>query len=210
MVLPYIKMNLPQVYTCSHAKPSSHFPPRTIPLGHPSAPAPSILYPASNLDWLFISYKMSRSCSIMTVQSLSCVQLLRPHGLQHTRFPCPSPAPRAYSSSCPLSRWCHPTISFSVIPFSSRLQSFPALGSFSVNQSFSSGGQSIGVSASASVLPMNTQHWFPSGLVGSISLPCKGLSRVFTNTAVQKHQFFSAQLSLWSNSHIHTWLLEKP
>ena len=164
MVLPYIKMNLPQVYTCSHAKPSSHFPPRTIPLGHPSAPAPSILYPASNLDWLFISYKMSRSCRIMTVQSLSCVQLLRPHGLQHTRPPCPSPTPRTCSNPCPSSQWCHPTISSSVIPFSSCSQSLPASESFPMSQ-FASGGQSIGASDSASVLPVNIQGWFPLGFV---------------------------------------------
>ena len=122
---------------------------------------------------------------------------------------CPSPAPRVYSNSCPLSWWCHPTISSSIVPFSSCLQSFPASGSFPVSQFFSSGGQSIGVSASASVLPMNIHNWFPLGLTGLISLQSKGLSRVFSNTTVQKHQFFGAQLSLWSNSHIYTWLLEK-
>jgi len=106
--------------------------------------------------------------------------------------------------------WCHPTISSSVIPFSSRLQSFPASGSFQINQFFASGGQNIEVSASTSVLPMNIQHWFPLGWTGWISLQSKGLSRVFSNTTVQKHQFFSARLYLWSNSHIHAWLLEKP
>ena len=106
--------------------------------------------------------------------------------------------------------WCHPTISFSIISFSSCLQSFPASGSFQMSQFFVSGGQSIGVSASASVLPMTIQDWFPLGWTGSISLLSKGLSRVFFNTTVQKHQFFSAQLSSQSNSHIHTWLLEKP
>ena len=111
-------------------------------------------------------------------------------------------------NSCPLSRWYHPTVSSSVIPFSSHLQSFPASGSFPVSQFFTADGQSIGVSASASVLPMNIQDWFPLGLTGSISLQSKGLSRVFTT--VDKHQFFGAQLSLWSNSHIHTWQLEKP
>ena len=135
---------------------------------------------------------------------------LWPHGLQHTRLPCPSPTLGACSNSCPLSRWCHPTISSSVIPFSSCLQSFPASESFPVSQFFASGGQSIGVSASASVLPMNIQDWFPLGWTGWISLQSKGLSRVFSNTTVQKHQFFGAQLSLWFNSHIHTWLLEKP
>ena len=135
---------------------------------------------------------------------------LQPYGLQHSRLPCPSPTPRAYSNSCPSSQWYHPTISSSVIPFSSCLQSFPASGSFLVSQFFTSGGQSIGVSASASVLPMNTQDWFPLGLIGWISLESKGLSRVFSNTTVQKHQFFCAQPSLWSNCHTHIWLLEKP
>ena len=135
---------------------------------------------------------------------------LRPQGLQHARPPCPSPTPRACSNSCPWSQWCHPTISSSVIPFSSHLQSFPASGSFPVSQFFASDGQSIGVSVSTSVLPMNIQDWFPVGLTGWISLQSKGLSRVFPNTTVQKHQFFGAQLSLWYNSHIHTWLLEKP
>ena len=135
---------------------------------------------------------------------------LRPHGLQDARLPCPSPTPRACSNSCPSSWWCHPTISSSVIPFSSRFHSFLASGSFPMSQFFTSGGQSIGASASASVLPMNIQDWFPLGLIGWISLQSKGLSRVFSNTTVQKHQFFSTDLSLWSNSHIHTWLLEKP
>ena len=135
---------------------------------------------------------------------------LRPHGLQHARLPCPSPTPRACSNSCPLSPWCHATISSSVVPFSSCLQSFPASGSFLISQFFASGGQSIGALASASVLPMNIQGWFPLGLTSFISLQSKGLSRVFSNTTVQKHPFFGTQLSLWSNSHIHTWLLEKP
>ena len=135
---------------------------------------------------------------------------LWPHGLQHTRLPCPSPTPGVNSNSCWLSQWCHPTISSSVIPFSSCLQSFPASGSFPMSQFFTSSGQSIGVSTSTLVLPMNIQNWFPSGLTGLISLQPKGLSRVFSNTTVQKHQFIDAQLSLWSNSHIHIWLLEKP
>ena len=123
---------------------------------------------------------------------------LRPHELQHARPPCPSPPPGVYSNSCPLSQWYHPTISSSVIPFSSRLQSFPASGSFPMNQFFASGGQSVGAtaSASASVLPMNTQDWSPLGWTGWISLQFKGLSRVFSNTAVQKHPFFGAQVSL--------------
>jgi len=118
------------------------------------------------------------------------------HGLQHIRAPCPSPTPRACSNSCPSSWWCHPTISSSVVPFSSRLQSFPASGSFQMSQLFTSGGQNIGVSASASVLPMNNQDWFPLGLTGLISLQFKGLSRVLSNTTVQKHQFFTTKLSL--------------
>ena len=135
---------------------------------------------------------------------------LWPHGLQHARPPCPSPTPGVHPNSCPSSRWCHPTISSSVIPFSSCPQSFPASGSFQMSQLFASGGQSIGVSASTSVLPMNTQDWSPLGWTGWISLQSKGLSRVFSNTTVQKHQFFGAQLSSQSNSHIHTWPLEKP
>ena len=134
---------------------------------------------------------------------------LQPHGLQYFRPPCPSPTPGACSNSCPSSQWCHATILSSVIPFSSCFQSFPASGSFPRSQIFTSGGQSIGVSASASVLPTNIQDWFPLGLIGLISLQSKGLSRVFSTT-VQKHQFFSTQLSSQSNSHIHTWLLEKP
>ena len=133
---------------------------------------------------------------------------LWPHGLQHTRPPCPSPTPRIYSDSCPLTQWCHPIISSSVVPFSCP-QSFPASGSFPMSQ-FSSGGQSIGVSASTLVLPMNVQDWFPLGWTGLISLQPKGLSRVFSNTTVQKHQFFGVQPSSQSNSHIHTWPLEKP
>ena len=121
---------------------------------------------------------------------------LRPHELELTRLPCPSPTPRAYLNSCPLHWWCHPTISSSVIPFSSCLQSSIELGSFPMSHLFASGAQSIGVSASASVLPMNIQDWFPLELTGWISLQSKGLSRVFTNTTVQKHQFFSTQLSL--------------
>ena len=135
---------------------------------------------------------------------------LWPHGLQHTRLSCPSPTPRVYSNSCPSSRWCHPIISSSVIPFSSCSQFFPASGYFPMSRLFTSGGQSIGTWASASVLPMNIQDWFPSGLTGLISLLSKGLSRVFSSIIIWKHQFFSVQPSLWSNSHIRTWLLGKP
>ena len=135
---------------------------------------------------------------------------LRLHELQHGRPPCPSPTPRGHPNSCPLSHWCHLSISSSVVPFSSCLQSFPTSGSFQMSQLFASGGQNIGVSASASVLPMNIQDWFPSGWTGWISLQSKGLSNVLSNTTVQKHQFFSAQPSSQSISHIHIWLLEKP
>ena len=133
---------------------------------------------------------------------------LWPHESQHARPPCPSPTPGVYSNSCPSSRWYHTAISSSVTPFSSCPQSLPASGSFPMSQLFAWGGQSTGVSAS--VLPMNIQDWSPLGWTGWIFLQSKGLSRVFSNTTVQKHQFFSAQLSSSSNSHIHTWPLEKP
>ena len=123
---------------------------------------------------------------------------LRPHRLQHDRPPCPSPTPGV----CPLSQWCHPTISSSVVPFSFCLQFFPASGSFAVSQLFASGGQRIRASASASVLPMNIQDWFPLELTGLISLQSKGLSRVFSSTTIWKHQFFGTQPFLWSNSTI--------
>ena len=132
---------------------------------------------------------------------------LRPHESQHARPPCPSQTPGVYPNSCTLSQWCQPAISSSVVPFSSCPQSLPALGSFPMSQHFAWGGQSISVSASASVLPMNTQEWSPLGWTGWISSQSKGLSRVFSNTTVQKHQFFGAQLSSQSNSHIHTWPL---
>ena len=135
---------------------------------------------------------------------------LRPHELQHARPPYPSPTPGVHPNPCPLSRWCHPAISSSAVPFSSCPQSLPASGSFQMSQLFASGGQSIGVSASVSVLPMNTQDWSPLGWTGWLSLQSKGLSRVFSNTTVQEHQFFGAQLSSQFNSHIHTWPLEKP
>ena len=138
------------------------------------------------------------------------IDSLWPHGLQHARLPCPSPTLGVYSNLCPLSHWCHPTILSSVIPFSSCPQSFPASGSFLMSQLFASGGQSIGVSTSTSVLPMNTQDWSPLRCTGWMSLQSKELSRVFSNTTVQKHQFFVIQFSSQSNSHIHTWPLEKP
>ena len=133
---------------------------------------------------------------------------LWPHELQHARPSCPSPTHRVHPNSCPSSRWCHPAISSSVVPFSSCSQSLPASRSSPVSQLFAWGGQSIGVSASPSVLRMNTQDWSPLGWIGWISLQFKGLSRVFSNTTVQKHQFFCTQPSSQSNSHIHTWPLE--
>ena len=150
-----------------------------------------------------VKYSVQFSRSVMS-------DSLQPHEPQYARPPCPSPIPRVHANPCSLSQWCHPTISSSVIAFSSCPQSFPASGSLPMSQLFASGGQSIGVSASTSVLPMNTQDWSPLGWTGWLSLQSKGLSTVFSNTTVQKHQFFSTQLSSQSNSHIHTWPLEKP
>ena len=138
-----------------------------------------------------------------SVQSLSCVWLFATPWTTAWRPPCPSPTPGVYSNSCPLSQWYHLSVLSSVIPFSSCLQSFPASGSFPMGQLFASGGQSIGVSPSASVLPMNIQNWFPLGLTDLMSLPSRD-SQELSNTTVQKHQFFSVQPSLWSNSHICT------
>ena len=135
---------------------------------------------------------------------------LRPHESQHARPPCPSPTPGVHPDSRPWSQWCHPAISSSVVPFSSCPQSLPASESFSMTQLFAQGGQSAGVSALASFLPKKSQGWSPSEWTGWISLQSKGLSRVFSNTTVDKHQFFGAQLSSQSNARIHTWLLEKP
>ena len=143
------------------------------------------------------------------VQSLSCVYSLWPHGLQHARPPCPSPTPGVYSNSWPLSRWCHPTISPSVIPFSCCLQSFSVLGSVPMSQLFTSSDQTVGASASVLVLPMNIQSRFHLGLIGLISLLSKGLSRVFSSTTFQKHKFFGCQISLWFNSHLYI-TTEKP
>ena len=133
---------------------------------------------------------------------------LQPHGPQHARPPYPSPTPGVHPSPCPLSQWCHPTFSSSVVPFSSCLQSFPASGSFQISQFFTSDGQNIGISTSASFLPMNIQDWFPIGLTGLISL--QGLSKVFWKPQFKSVNSSGAQLSSWFNSHIHTWPLEKP
>ena len=143
--------------------------------------------------WISNHYQFS---SVTLLCPILCDPSLRPHESQHARPPSPSPTPGVYSNSCPLSRWCHPAISSSVVPFSSCLQSFPASGSFPMSQLFTSGGQNIGVSASSSVLPMYSQDWFPLGWTGWISLQSEGLSRVFSNTTVQKYQFFSTQLSV--------------
>ena len=153
-------------------------------------------------------YTSLRSSSCCLVAKL-CLTLLWPHGLQHTRLRCPSLSPRVCSSSCTQIWWCHPTISSSVAPLFSCPQSFTASGSFPMSWLFASGDQSIGVSASASVLPMSIQDRFPLGLTGLISLQSKGLSRVFSNTTVEKLQFFGAQSSLWSTSCIYTWLLDR-
>ena len=144
-------------------------------------------------------YSLNLHLTSSSSVQFSCLVMsdsLGPHEPQHTRNPCPSPTPSIYPNSCPLSRWCHPIISSSLIPFSSCPQSFLASGSFQMSQLFTSGGQSTGVSASTPVLPMNIQDWSPLGWTGWISLQSKGLSRVFSNTTVQKHQFFRAQLSL--------------
>ena len=155
----------------------------------------------SNKSWLYCTVNDTNIdiLLVISVSWLSCSVVsnsLRPHGLQHIRPPCPSSTPRVYSNSCPFSQWCHPIISSSVVPLSSCPQSFPAAGSFQMSQLLASGGQIIEVSASTSVLPINTQDWSPVGWTGWISLQSKGLSRVFSNTTVQKHQFSGAQLSL--------------
>ena len=162
------------------------------------------MHPKVAEDTFFLNISSVQfSCSVMS-------DSLWTHESQHARPPCPSPTPRVHPNSCASSRWCHPAISSSVIPFSSCPQSLPASDSFPMSQLFAWGGQSIGVSALASVLLKNTQDWSASEWTGWISLQSKGLSRVFCNTTVQKHQFFGAQLSSQSNSHIHTWPQEKP
>ena len=163
-------------------------------LKHPRLPCPSLLPEFSSVPF---------SGSVVS-------DSLRPHESQHARPPCPSPSPRVHSDSYPLSPWCHPAISSSVVPFSSCPQSLPASKSFPMSQHFAWSGQSTGVSALASFLPKKSQGWSPSQWTGWISLQFKRLSRVFSNTTVQKHQFFGVQLSSQSNSHIHTWLPEKP
>ena len=177
------------------------------------------IFPTQRLDpgfhhcrWMLYQLSHHGSPSVTSVQfSLSVVSnSLWPHESQHARPPCPSPTPGVYPDSCPLSRWCHPAISSSVVPFSSCPQSLPASGSFPMSQLFAWGGQSTGASALAAFLPKKSQGWSPSEWTGWISLQSKGLSRVFSTTTVQKHQFFGTQLSSQSNSHTHTWPQEKP
>ena len=167
-------------------------------------------------SWIQLE-KKKLNCHCLQIPYISSVQFshsvmsdsLWPHESQHARPSCPSPTPGVHSNSRPSNRWCHPAISSAVVPFSSCPQSLPASGSFPMSQLFACSGQSTGVSASASFLPMNTQDWSALGWTGWISLQSKGLSRVFSNTTVQKHQFFGTQLSSQSNSDIHTWPLEK-
>ena len=157
--------------------------------------------PLTNPFLNFLTYLLF-SCSVVS-------KSLQPHALQRARLPCPSPSPGVCSNSCPLRQWCHPTISSFVALVSSYLQCFPASGSFPASQLFPSVGQSIGASASASILPVNIQDWFPLVLIGLISLLSKGLSRIFFTITVWRHQFFSAQPFLLTSFHIRTWLLEK-
>ena len=183
--------------------------PHLTPLLFPGYTVSCLCFPIAwhSKDRCIYSYWLSVQFSHSVVSNS-----LQPHRLQHARFPCASPTPGVCSNSYSSSRWCHPTISSSILPFSSRLQTFPASGSFLMSQFFASGGPSIRVSTPilASVLPINIHSWFPLGWTGWISLQSKGLSRVFPKTTVQKHQFFSTQLSSQSNSHIHTWPQEKP
>ena len=166
-------------------------------------------------DWTHLTETCRNKTSMLTISSVQFSRSvvsdsLRPHESQQARPPCPSPTPRVHSDLRPLSRWCHPAISSSVVPLSSCPQSLPASESFPMSQLFAWGGQSIGISALASILPKKTQGWSPLEWTGWIPLQSKGLSRVFSNTTVQKHQFFCIKLSSQSNFHIHTWPLEKP
>ena len=152
-------------------------------------------------SWMRAAHQKDKTVTLLLFSCSVMSDSLWLYGLQHTSLPCPSPSPGACSNSCPLSQWCHPNISSSVIPFSSCLQSFPASGSFLMNRVFVSGGQSIGVSVSVSVFSMNIQDWFPLGLTGLISLLSKGLSKVFSSITTWKHQFFSAQPSFYTEGH---------
>ena len=181
--------------------PSSWHPTSSHPVFFPTAFISPCMYYIVYLILCLFSVQFSHSVMSDSLQL---------HESQHTRPPCPSPTPGVHSDTHSLSQWCHPAISSSVVPFSSCPQSLPASESFPMSQLFAWGGQSTGISALALFLPKNTQGWSPSEWTGGISLQSKGLSRVFSNTTVQKEQFFGAQLSSWSNSHIHTWPLEKP
>ena len=186
--------------------------PRSSGLSGVCLPIPDENPSITGIDTVFDSkydFVKVMKCSVQFSHSVVS-NSLRPHELQHTMPPCPPPTPGVFPDSHPSSRWCHPAISSCVVPFSSCPQSLLASESFPMSQLFTWGGQSTGVSASALVLPMNTQDWCPLGWTGWISLPSKGLLRVFSNTTVQKHQFFSTQLSSQSNSHIHPWPQEKP
>ena len=174
------------------------------PGNEPPSPVSPVLvggFFTSEPPWRPVNDILLFSCSVVSYS-------FQPHGLQHARLPCPSPSPGACSNSCPLSWWCHATI-LSCHPLLLLPSIFPSIRVSFNGQVFASGAQTIGASASASVPPMNIQDWLPLGLIGLISLKSKGLSRLFSNSTVQKHQFFSTQPSLWSNAHIHTWLLEK-
>ena len=203
-VIPF--SSCPQSFPTSGSFPMS----RLFPIRWPKYWNFSFSISPSNEYSGLISFRIDWPSCLPAQFSRSVVSdCLRPHGLQHIRLPCPSPTPRVYPNSCPLSQCGYSTISSSVVPFSACPQSSPASGSFQMSQLFALGGQSIGVSASTSVLPMNTQDWSPLGWTGWNYLQSKGLSKVFSNTTSQNHQFFGAQLSSPSNSHIHTWLLEK-
>ena len=187
--------------------------PRKLIYGFALNPTPSTIVHNDTIteQGLILSHPPAEASQFLFLFSHSVLSdSLQSHGLQHTRLPCPSLSPKVRSNSCPLSRWCHPTISSSVTPLLLLPSIFPASESFPVSWHFASGGQSIGTSASASVLPMNIQDWFPLGWTGLSFLQSKGLSRVLSNPTVQKHQFFSTQPSSWPNSYIHPWLLEKP
>ena len=168
------------------------------------------LWGCTKSDTTEATYQQHVQMWAVFVQPLNCIQVFITPWTAAYKISLSFTISQICPTSCPLSQWCHPTISFSVTPFSSCLQSFPASGSLSMSHFFASGGRSIGASALASVLPRNIQDWFPLGWTALISLQSKELSRVFSNTTVQTHQFFGLKLSLWSNSHIHTWLLEKP
>ena len=201
-------LNISSIKKCSEV-----FPEQIFPTAFAFISLAATLLRTLNSEYKHHGYEVNMSCFIFSSVQFSCSVLSYswlPHGLQHTSLPCPSPTPRNCSNSCPSSWWCHPTISSTVIPFSSCLQSFLTSEYFPKSQFFASGGQHIGASVSTSVLPMNIQNWSPLGWTSWITLQSMGFSTVFSNTTVQNHQFFGTQLFLQSDSHIHSWLLEKP